>query len=419
LISLLFVIVLMGPAASAANHPISFNENVYEVDIQINRSAVPALYFNDLTLKTYVGSPIQAYVSADGGQIDSVLSSGHLVYSTSADQVKITVAVPSGETLPQGFGATTKTVLKDNKQWAWSHGFDDNTYLFAGMELFEQKGWRGTIYLIGELLDERDEYWRVDLPAARRALENGWSLGSHSWGSQCDDPNQSAVKRSFDKLEEIVASTTRNDYVVTAFAAPCFVSEYHPVVMDMRNNGITNVQFNESGGWHFQITETNAPAFQNGNHTALGVNFDEPIGRDFGIEYLGITEMKFRIDWAASNSNSSRHIWYNTGAHGSQEDDIAPVLDYVFDTYGPNAANTVWVAPADEIYGYILVRDFSVVTVGTAQIVSGVIASQTPTMTSTVPPIASNTPLPTSTPFPPLPPSAQNELIFITMVMVE
>ncbi|MEM8861227.1 MAG: hypothetical protein AAGD96_23115 [Chloroflexota bacterium] len=372
----------------------------YVISIEIDRTNVPNLYFNDLTLQTYVGNATQVEVFGDGVNLDSTYTSqtGMVQYTTESNMIQIWVA-DAQDMQSNQFGSTSKTILKNNKAWTWSHGFDDNVDLSNGIDLFEEKGWRGTIYLIGEVLGERDEGWRIEAPAARRLLEDGWSIGSHSWGSHCNDPNLSAVTQSFDKLEEIIASTNRSDYVVTAFAAPCFIAEYHPVILEMRNNSIKDVQFNESGGRYFQIVEADGSFHEADDRSAIAIDYDERIGRDFDIEWAEFEEIKSRVDWAATNSNGSRHIWYNTGAHGFQEDNIEPVIDYIYDTYGPNGDNSVWVAPADEIYSYVLVREnvsISVTGVEFAEDLPTPIATATHTPTPS--PTATNTSTPTPEP---------------------
>ncbi|NTU86382.1 MAG: hypothetical protein HGA45_44805, partial [Chloroflexales bacterium] len=43
--------------------------------------------------------------------------------------------------------------------------------------------------------------------------------------------------------------------------------------------------------------------------------------------------------------------------HGGQEDNLTLVLNKAYSAYGPGGTNELWMAPSDEIYSYLLVRD--------------------------------------------------------------
>ncbi|MFK7805369.1 MAG: polysaccharide deacetylase family protein [Anaerolineae bacterium] len=372
------------------------SDDSYRLSFSIDRTSVPELYYNDLTLKTYVGQATDVIVKGDGTIISATYSdqTGYVQYSTMAEQIEIDVI---GGVDVAWLGYTEKMVLKDDKSWAWSHGFDDNVFLFPAIDLFKAKDWRATLYLIGSDVDDtRDEDWIVDAPAAQRLLTEGWSLGSHSWTNSCEDATEPEVQLAFDRLEDIAAASTKPDYKIIAFAAPCFSSAYHPVILEMRDTGVSNVQFNESGDDYFQIVDLDSEAFTAGGSTASPFDFDNPIGRDLRIEYASFELMQGAFDWAATQSGPDQHIWYNTLTHGSKEAQLAPLLDYVYDTYGPAGTNEVWVAPADEIYSYLLVRDRSVITLDSVVLISG--PEPTPTLTPTVLPTEAFTQTPTLTP---------------------
>ncbi len=86
-----------------------------------------------------------------------------MVVTTSSSAVDVVV---SGGTNNAQAGSFTKTALKDVRQWAWSHSFDDNVnFKERGIPAFEQCGWRGTVYLIGNEIDAtRNENWIIDRP---------------------------------------------------------------------------------------------------------------------------------------------------------------------------------------------------------------------------------------------------------------
>ncbi|MFK7800372.1 MAG: PA14 domain-containing protein [Anaerolineae bacterium] len=337
-------------------------DTTYTLNYAIDRSGAPALTFEELTLKVDVGSVTSVNVSAAGNSIPSVYDStaGIVQFTTNQANVSITV---TGATQGATFGAVEKAALRDDKSWAWSHGFDDNVFLFASMELFKAKDWQGTMYLIGDTLnDTRDEGWIADVPAVHRWMADGWSIGAHGWNNSCADHNQAAVQQVFNRLDQVAASSSRPAYQAIGFAAPCFVSDYHPVIQTMRANGITNVQFNESGNSYLTITDSGQTDFSTDGQTGVAFDRNQQIGRDFRIDYGNPADIYAVFDWASTHSNSDRHIWYNTGGHGGNEGRYGPVLDYLYNNYGPAGTDEVWVAPSDQVYSYILIRDHSTVT---------------------------------------------------------
>ena len=160
-------------AQSSSNHTLTYT---------LDRSQVPQVPFNDLTLKVDVGSTASNIaVSANGDQIPFIyhITAGIVQFSTDQSEVTISLTVDNtGST----FGTVEKAVLLDDQKWAWSHGFDDNVFLFDSMELWTAKGWAGTLNLIGDTIDDdRDEGWIVDAPEAQRRLNEGWSVAGHGW----------------------------------------------------------------------------------------------------------------------------------------------------------------------------------------------------------------------------------------------
>jgi len=334
-----------------------------QVMVTIDRSNLPDLYYTALTLKTEVGRVDEIRVTADGSELPFLYDPevGIVQYTTDASEIFIDVLGGDDDFV---LGLTEKTFLRDDKQWAWSHGFDDNVFLFEGIDLFVQKGWRGSVFLIGEIIDEeRDEDWIVDQPAVNRLLADGWSIGSHGWLADCTDKERSYLEQSFDLLADIVALSPVPEYKVINFAAPCFFDEYHPLVLAIRDSGERTVLFNESQNQFYQIMNVAAAEIETEERLAVPLDLDLPIGRDFAVEFEPQEVVQANIDWAAALGADGVPLWYNSGSHGSQEENLAPMIDYVYDTYGPAGDDSVWVAPSDEIVSYALVRELAIVTV--------------------------------------------------------
>ncbi|MEM7110873.1 MAG: IPT/TIG domain-containing protein [Chloroflexota bacterium] len=391
----------------------------YTVTYTLNRSGVPNVSFPELTLKAYVGSVSSAQVYTNQGEFvpsDYDPSSGIVTFTTSADAVELTVFNAADEA---AVGPVTKAALKDDKAWAWSHGFDDNTFMHAPVAEFDNVGWKGTLYMIGNILDDtRDQDWIIDVPALLPLIDSGWSVGNHTWGHQCYGgfDYQQTVVDGYNRISEVIQSSSRPNYLATGFSAPCFDAGYHPVVLNLRDTGQTAVLFNESGNYFRTIVDEGAT----GNYVMIdgketfAFDVDRAIGRDGRIAW-DANSVIGEMDWASANSNSSRHIWYNTMAHGNSQTSIGQVINYAYNTYGPNGTDEVWVAPADHIYSYILVRDNTVVTWAAGSVPTPTPIPPTatpipptatptavpPTATPTaVPPTATPTALPTNTPTP-------------------
>jgi peptidoglycan/xylan/chitin deacetylase (PgdA/CDA1 family) len=356
--------------------------------VTFNKASVPALYYYDLTANVYVGDVDSVVVeNTDGGSITSSYdeNTGYVRFTTSENQV---VVITEGLQSLEGFGNYTFEKLKYGKSWAWSHGLDDNVNLAAQIAAIKAKGWRAMLYLIGESIDDtREEGWIEDVPDIHRHLADGWSIGNHGWHSECvsEDPEvlENDVILGYNRLVEIVAGSSIPTYKITAFAAPCFRTNYTPIILDHRDQGTTAVQFNESGSNYEGLLladdlSGSATDYINGSYGATALTYDSLISRNTSIG-IDNADVMARMDWASANSGSSRHIWFNTLTHGNQESDLSTILDYAYDTYGPDGSDELWMAPADEIYSYFLVRDNTTVTIGSLQTVETESPPPTPT----------------------------------------
>jgi PKD repeat protein len=358
---LFFLAAIAPPPATASTR--------YRLTYTIDRAAVPDLYYRQLTLNAYVGSVTLLEITADGEHLPHhyEAATGVVTFTTDAGSIQLLLEEPSDLA---NVGSFTRAPLKDNKKWAWSHGMDDNVLLQPSIEVLSARGWRGTLFLIGkDIADERDEPWVIDAPAVRRLVAAGWSFGNHTWDHACGPPSlledpgfmNATVTGGYNRLASIIQSSSVPDYRLITFAAPCFRAEYHPYIVEMVANGHTGVQFNESGNDYRLIVNAGAPDYTQDGKTAVSFNYHRPIGRDFYMEMgsAGVAKVKGEMDWMAANAAVDRHFWYNTLTHGSWEDALNQVVAYVYEHYGPGGSNEVWVAPSDEIYSYLLLRDRS------------------------------------------------------------
>ncbi|MEM7130699.1 MAG: PA14 domain-containing protein [Chloroflexota bacterium] len=389
----------------------------------IDRSQIPDLYYDELTIDIQTnGAPIVSVRAnrpdtpftiledADYSQPDA----NTVRVNTSARLLEVTVNTPANTA---GLGNFTVPDLKNDKAFAFSVGMDDNTNLQTGIDLMTSKGWQGTLYLIGQYVEDRqpNEDWIITYEDIRNLVAQGWAIGNHTWDHACGsifgDQN---IRDTQTHLRNVINTSSVPEYKIHSFAAPCFDAAYHPLILNLRDND-PNVEllFNESGGPYIMQVDpdTTQIAFQ---YNAVGVglfDFDAPVGRDWDL-----ANAPAAVDaLMAEHNNSGSHFWYNVLVHGNQnaeltDDDMQPIIDHVYNQYGPgsNGNDIVWVAPAEKIYSYLLVRDRS--TIYFSQHVDPTVTptldpnAPTPTTTPTFTP--TNTPPPTPDPRQPNPPES-------------
>lgn len=367
---------------------------------EIDRSNVPNLTYNDLTLLVNVGQAESIQVSGDGSPVSHIydLSSGIIRFSTQANTIEISV---TGQNTNASFGSFAKAELLEDKDFAWSIGMDDNVGLKPSVSIMESFGWQATFFLIASSIEDgRDEDWIIDTNYIRSKLNDGWALGNHTWDHSCDSTiSRQNILDGYSRLQSIVDSSARPNYQIISFAAPCFTPEYHPVIIEQRNQQSWPVQFNESGYRTPLIVDPGISqdlySQEEARFLAYAFDFDEPVGRATDLEVLDSQAVINQIDWMATRHDTyGEHHWHNVIVHSDKQDVINQVASYIYNTYGPGGSERIWVAPSDRIYSYLLVRDNSIVT-QTGGTSNTPVATEAPTSTSIA---ATATLAPTSTP---------------------
>jgi hypothetical protein len=342
--------------------------HAYRYSFEIVRSTTPPLSYTDLTYIVHLGAISDPYITIDGNLVASsrhAASTGNLIFSSAATG---TAVIEFNASQPPTDIHVTIASLKDNKAWAWSHGMDDNTMLMEQINLIAEKGWRASVMLISKEIDDtREEGWILDKPALLRLRNEGWSLSNHTWDHNCGEGRskntyRQTVLAGYNRLMEIVADSDTPDYRILSFAAPCFISDYTPVIAEMRATGETTMLFNEAQG--NPLLNVDGTDYENGAIRADGFTSDEvTIGRYTGIWDVEATREIF--DWMAANAGPERHFWFNSLTHGQEEDRLGPLLDYVYTNYGPDGTDELWMAPSDAIYSYVYLRNHTTIQGGT------------------------------------------------------
>ncbi|MCP4426822.1 MAG: hypothetical protein GY803_20230 [Chloroflexi bacterium] len=363
--------------------------NYRVLQYSLDRSAAPDLYYNKITLIIQVGQISSATAVADGWIVPSRYdaASGKLIVTTNSETLDVYIA--DAAQFPE-LGSFEIATLYDDKSWAWSQGFDDNTSFMESSDAYKALGYQASVFMIGEAIsDTRVEYWILDASSGidqrfweppnyvtglKELAELEWGIGNHGWGaySSCNTAAdlEWEILNNNQRLLEIISLSNNPSYKPISMAAPCFLSDYQDILLDLRDNGVSRaeftdipfyLQFNESGNIQAPYIVDSANDYAAGGVTARAFDFDDPISRDYRIEDDAaiVTEM---FDWMSNNASQNRHFWYNTLAHGGNNDTVIAALQYAHDHYGRAGSDEAWIAPSERIYSYLINRDRIMVT---------------------------------------------------------
>jgi hypothetical protein len=278
------------------------------------------------------------------------------VVTTGATEVVLAL---EGESLdPSSVGAFQKATLRDDKLWAFSLTFDDgqfSVYQYAYPEL-SRYGYRAGVAVIGLWLDRDDGptwgYCRSD--ELLELLGAGWSIFNHSYNHYAAESNislndamlcQQAIERELD------------GYRATVFTAP-HVSPLWQEVIDNNTEtlGLYLLQLRADTG------ETLLPV-------------DAPVLLGDGAFHLGRADIK---NWSKDGYNyfdqahglamtgEQQHVWLSLHGHNVLYDQdwcaVSDAASYLYYTYGAGGSDEVWVAPADEVFHYLVTRSYAAVS---------------------------------------------------------
>lgn len=347
---------------------------VRDLVVTIDRSSLPPLTYQALTLRIYVGDveELEVLPPADTTHYSYDAETRWLTLTTAGDEVHLMLIDGKPE---ERVGDFEVAALKDDKAWAWSHSMDDNGNLRAAIAVLRSHGWRGTLYLVSDWIAPGDTGgYLLNETELRELLDEGWALGNHTRDHQCDPAriDRQTVLDGYEALRAIAGSSSRPDYRIISFAAPCMEWSYDPLLRDMIAAGETEALFNEADkrdegyqNYYRIVIEADAAVEEEWRTT----HFDPalPIGRNFDFESdeegKGPAMVIADLDEIAALAGPKLHFWYNTASHGSGEQKLQEVAAHVFERYGPGGTDEAWVAPAEEIYSYLLVRDGAIVRV--------------------------------------------------------
>ncbi len=385
--------------AIAADHTLQYT---------IDRSQLPGMNYYDLTLNIKVGDVSFAEVrNGSGSVIPSTYDAGSGILTVTTDETTLNVTLNDFSGSTDGIGEITIAQLKDNKLWAWSHGFDDNAGFLKAIYEFEQYGVPATLYLndydssAGNIILDPDgksnppnpytscddnnnslspltyECYLLLGSKIRQLLDDGWAIGNHTenhlcWNNQAERPSDEVLWQDIVDVQtklysKIVAESNRTDYLINSFAAPCF-NDYNDLIQEKIAADQTDIIMSE-GGFIDYSSPDGLIGSSNRLPLTLGYDFTKAVIRDNRVEgtmnddsddanSLAFTKSIF--DWLHENSseNNQNAYWYNTISHSRNEDVFAEAIPYLINTYGSGSQyDEVWLATAEEVFAYTYVKE--------------------------------------------------------------
>ena len=400
---------LFTSSASAADHILNYT---------VDRSQLPQMNYYSLTYNIYVGEATTVTVKNGSDQtLPSSYDTVTNILTLTTDETTFSITLNDFTGSTDNIGEIKIAPLKDNKLWAWSHGFDDNQQFLKAIYHFEQNNIPATLYLndyesgAGNIIVDNGKTNPVDPTTACDAnnsttdpntecfiilqskivqlFEDGWAIGNHTedhtcWAIDMDDnpinkPSDEVLWLDITNLDakyqsKIISGSTRSNYLINSFAAPCF-NEYNHLIQAKIAAEETEIIMSEGGERNYDDDEWDkfrgAP---NKLPLQLGFDFTAEVIRDNRIEGdmnddtddgASLTFIQEMFDWLHNNASVDSPVtyWYNSISHGRNETVFTSAIPYLLNNYGSNSEfDEVWIATAEEIYAYIYMREKAIIS---------------------------------------------------------
>ncbi|MFH1084846.1 MAG: DNRLRE domain-containing protein [Chloroflexota bacterium] len=363
---LLLTLTLLAPVTptDAAGARAIGSSQVLTLRYQIDRGAVPAwVTTQDVTLIIQVGAAERVWAWGDDQPVPVRHDprQGRAILTTAASE--LTVALESAALQADAVGQWALATLRDDKQWAYSLTFDDgliSVYQEARSEL-RHYGYAAGVAVIGLWMNE--DYDPVKNGYAspsqiRELIQEGWGVFNHSY-THSDAPSDISFMEVWRCQEAI--RTQLDGYRAIVFTAP-HTNRLWTAIIDNNTTalGLRMTQL---------MSDENVP---------LGMAFvDDPlvVGPEAAY-HLGRRDIGqwLRAEFnyfAQAHGYAPRHAWVSLHAHHIGYDctgvrcDWRPVsesLASLYHTYGPGGTDEVWVAPANQVFEYLVTRSYSQVS---------------------------------------------------------
>ncbi|MFH1084668.1 MAG: DNRLRE domain-containing protein, partial [Chloroflexota bacterium] len=315
---------------------------------RVDRSRVPAWVADrKVTLVVSVGPALDVIAQGDGRPAPCLYDGERALVTTDAAEVEVIVSAPSRPLAD--LGGVSIAPLRDDKPWALSLTLDDGyvSQATTAKELLDRYGYDASVAVIGGRIGipfNGDTY--ASAAQLRALVDDGWYLANHSQGHyHAYELGSTSAILSDIRAANASIKRALPDHNLLMFTAPFGEAE-------LANVAKANV--NELGLRLLQITGFEARRVDVGTWKVNG-DWTTTVGRTQLLK--NGSQFDQVHTWLASQPGS--RWWLSLHSH-----DVAPACDCVetaidtlYHTYGPAGADDVWVAPAPEVYQYLIVRD--------------------------------------------------------------
>jgi len=332
-------------AATVADEPARLHEArfVYHID----HGAVPTwVQVQEVTLVIDVGPALGVVAAVGGDPVPCRYKDGLAYITTDATEVEVIVSAPARPLAEMG--SVTLATLRDDKAWALSITLDDGytSQATTAKALLDRYGYRSTIAVTGSRIGTVFEGHNYASAAELQAVvEDGWHLGNHTYSHRYASElgNERNILRDVRLANESITAAVPG-YAPLLFTSPYTDRDYTSVI-----KGHTD----ELGLWLIQVVGFEAIQADPGSFRYSGQPF--VVGR---TQLLNDRSQFDNVQtWLAANPG--KHYWLSLHTH-----EVSPVCDCLetstdslYRTYGAGGLDNVWVAPAQEVFEYLVVRD--------------------------------------------------------------
>jgi len=327
----------------------------------IDRTAVPNWVRQpDVTLQVVVGDAQAVTVVADGQAIayDYAHDTGLVTFTTGGSDLILYVA-PAGTAQPADFGQISVAPLRNNKQWAYSLTMDDGflSQLTTGTRYLNRYGYRAASAIEGHWMDEDGSPWDYLQPDDVRALRAaGWSIFNHSYAHFSAD----AISDLYGDIlhAQQVLERELDGYTPLVFTVPFAIVPGYEAVIDAHPHdlGLHLVQLADGNTDALTFV---APPLTYPNEVLHIGRFDV---RDAARRFESAYQVGAPVWLSLHTHNVEDTCLKQTDGTWTQQEWVASTSEKLYQTYGAAGTDEVWVAPADEVFQYLTVRDAIQVT---------------------------------------------------------
>lgn len=307
----------------------------------------PWVVHRELTLVVTVGQAEGAVVLGDGVPLWRSFdrSAGTVTFTTGASRVE--VRAWGTDPAQPGLGAVRKAALRGDKKWAYSLTLDDGyaSQHTNGLRFLGPYGYQATVAVVGKYLDQATDGSTYATAAQLRALQAaGWGLSNHTYNHRYVSQFGSTAQ----VISDINAATQSimnavPGYRPLVFTAPYVDTAYNPIIA--ANVEALGLRLLQTLG--YEAVQVDRINFSPSYFMALGRTQVLHSGSQFDDMHRRAVE------------RPGEHWWLSLHSHAVEDvcDCTETSTSHLYETYGAGGTDEVWVAPAETVYQYLVVRE--------------------------------------------------------------